>query len=126
MAEGKDFFGGSEMNSIDFIDHILEQKTASHGVVYFMENGPDNIAAVTAICPMQGKEIGKQAGAFGSVRQSGFLVIDKRDQRVSGAPIRLGRPVAPAVRGFYGWSESLAFNFGLGLAHLLHIIQELY
>ena len=55
MAEGVDFTGGCEVDTVDLVDHIAQEVAVDHAVDGAFEDGGDHIAAIAAVRALQAR-----------------------------------------------------------------------
>jgi len=79
MRQGVNLFAAVEMNAVDLVDDVTQQKAADHAVLHAFEHVGDDFA-LTAFFTFasQAAQIGKQAFAALTVRTDGFVLVDER------------------------------------------------
>src|SRR5690554_2945267 len=97
------------MYTINFVYHITQQIAVDHAVLHTFENRRDNIPAIASVFTLQATQVGEQPDPTSSIRANGFIIIDKRDQLITGDAARYGSPVTPTVWRLDRWLEFLTF-----------------
>lgn len=114
-----------EMNARDLVDHIAQQVADLHPVVHDLEDGGNHVAAVVAARVRQRAQVAEQPRPALPVRPRGFLGVDEGKQLVARDPVRLRRPIAPAIRLLHRRLELLPGQLRLLLALDFEVVEEL-
>src|SRR5262245_52157024 len=113
------------MDARDLVDHVPQEVSAPHTVVYAPKDGADHIPSVVTVRAGELAQICEEPGSARAVWPSGFILIDEGKQFISGDALGVGRPVTPAIRRLDGRTESLTRKHGFLLALCLQIVKKL-
>ncbi len=92
---GMHVVGGSKVDLVDLVDHVAKEVSRQHPVMGLLEDGGEDVPGIVAA----------GTGEVPQVREQ--LVVHEFHQVLTGLPIGIGSPVAPAVGLLDGGTEAL-------------------
>src|SRR5579872_1526354 len=98
MREGMDFFRGTEVDAVDFVDDLPKKEAAVHPIDHALENAGDHVPLIlAAVRAPELAQILKKPLPLRAVRPHHFLIVDEAFEIIASNAVFSRCPITPAV-----------------------------